>query len=300
MNVDKSRGFIVLYRSIEEHLLWTHHPPAYLKVWIYCLLRATYKPRKYWDGHKEVELPIGGFVSGSIEMAKKCNISRGQVRRALEVFESSQMLTSKPTNKFTVYVVVNFERYQNANLETGHQTTNNLPSNYQQPAINLPSSGHKQQREQREQEEQEEQHTPQSAIADAVAVPAVPKARKTRKPKPELPPDLFEEFWAIVWYKVDKKAAKAAWDKIVKDEAGGRRLIALAIQQGPILKAQAEGRRNPLYPSTWLNKERFEDELLLPGFEPSDPDEEAAKQKRILAAINRDRAKEGLPPQESL
>jgi len=257
VNVDKSRGFVVLYRTIEEHLLWTQHPPAYLKVWIYCLLKATYKPRKYWDGHKEVELPIGGFVSGSIEMAKKCNISRGQVRRALEVFESSQMLTSKPTNKFTVYVVVNFERYQNENLPTGQQTTNKLPSNDHQPATN------------------NKETTTESIQKEKIA----PPARKRDI--------LFDEFWKIVWLKRGKDNAKTAWLKKVRSEEDCHRIIAAAKAQGPQLLAEAAAsNRTPIYPATWLNGGHYDNEDLLPfdATPTTTPEEQAEKARRLLAS----------------
>jgi len=282
-----SRGYVALYRSLLDNPIFTKYPLAYFKIFVYCLLKAAYKPKTY----QGIDIPVGSFISSSIEIAAQCGVTRDQVRGSIEALTKAHVLATKTTNKFTLYTVENFERYQNGWQGNPQQSPNKAPTLPQKTPTN------------NKEEIRITDTEPQSAIAAAVVVAPLkaPKARKAPKPKPELPPDFFEEFWAIVWYKVGKKDAKAAWDRIVKDEAGGRRLIALAIQQGPILKDQAiGGGRNPLYPSTWLNKERFEDELLLPGFEPSDPAEEAAKQKRILAAINRDRAKEGLPPQESL
>jgi DNA-binding transcriptional regulator YhcF (GntR family) len=295
-----SRGYVALYRSVIDNPFYTQLPGDYFKVFIFCLVRAAYKPRQYWNGHAMADLPIGAFVATVGEIAAKTGVSQSTVRRALQALENSQMVVTKSTNKFSLYTVVNFEAYQNGSLMTDKQTANNWADKRQtseqttEQSTDKPPTNHRQTSVIREEGKKKLQPVP----ADPAAVEAEPSLPKFDSDK-----FFMEQWWPIVWSKANaKKAARKAWNRIVKDEAKANFLTERAKLLGPRYLATAEKTGStPLYPSTWLNDERFEDEPLLPGFDPPpDPAEEAAKQKRILAAINRDLEERGLPPQESL
>jgi len=83
-----------------------------------------------------------------------------------------------------------------------------------------------------------------------------------------LPPRVqwFEEFWAVVWEKIGRGAARKAWLSKVKTRSVADRVIAAARSQGPDLVASAKRNgHSVLHPATWLNQERYDDEPATAG-----------------------------------
>lgn len=71
----------------------------------------------------------------------------------------------------------------------------------------------------------------------------------------------FEQFWAVVWWKTGKDAARSSWDRKIKTHEMAELVIAAAREQGPLLLAAAEReQRSVIHPATWLNKGRWSDE----------------------------------------
>lgn len=73
----------------------------------------------------------------------------------------------------------------------------------------------------------------------------------------------FDQFWAVVWWKTGKDAARAAWDRKVKSPGMIEIIIQAAKDQGPELLASAQrGQRSAIHPATWLNQGRWSDEAV--------------------------------------
>src|SRR5687767_4780215 len=105
-------GYVLLFRCFLEHPLVTQLSEAWLKVWIVILLRANFKPSKWWDGTREIELPAGSFVTSNESLAKLCNLSLKQVRGALDYFERANMTARLRAPRYTVLTICNWETYQ--------------------------------------------------------------------------------------------------------------------------------------------------------------------------------------------
>jgi len=264
-----SRGYIALYRSLQDNPIWTQYPPAYLKVFLDCLFRANWKPRKYKFDGAEIDLPVGSFVATSAQIALKVGVTRAATRRALAALETGHMIVTKAATKSTLYTVVNFDIYQNGNKETGLLAAT-------QPASSRPLSGHldvtkpatNKEIRSKKKEEKSIQNQNLAQTPEALEPEVVPKP-ETKKRKRDI---LFDDFWSIVWEKIGKIAAKAEWDRQVKDEAHCRRIIEAAKRQGPRLLAEANARtpRQVLHPRKWLKDGRYDDEginPLLTGFD---------------------------------
>ena len=108
-----------MYRSMLDHHIWTQHPPEYLKIWLYFLMRAARKPRPWWDGEREITIPMGGFVGSLKTISDNCRVGRKQAERAVELLKKCDMIEAKPGNRYSVYVVVNFAAYQSPEAATG-------------------------------------------------------------------------------------------------------------------------------------------------------------------------------------
>jgi uncharacterized protein YdaU (DUF1376 family) len=82
------------------------------------------------------------------------------------------------------------------------------------------------------------------------------------------------EFWPIVWQKIGVGAARAAWLKKIEDIETKELAVKAAKAQTPAILAR--GRRpgaTTLHPATWLNQERFRDEIETDLFEESSQNE---------------------------
>ena len=110
-----------------ESAVWDN--PVYLKVWMWCLLRACHKDTKIFFNCKELTLKRGQFISGLYKASDELKISPQQFRSAITTLEHSGMISKKSTNKFTVYNVVKYNDFQTKDIFlTNQQQTSNKPA----------------------------------------------------------------------------------------------------------------------------------------------------------------------------
>lgn len=242
-----STGYIVLYRSLLEHPLFQQHPPEYLKIFLYCLLKASYKPRKWWDGKTEHQIPIGGFIGSINTISSVCGVSRGQAERAIGVFKVCEMIEVRPGHSNSLYVLQNFERYQfsdkSTETQTGHkQDASETPAGQQRDASETPARSNNKVTNNKGTRNKEEN-----------TCAAVPRGWKG---------EAFERFWQVVWMKKSRGHAEKAWKAKITSPEMAEVVIAAAAAQADGIRAEAElAGRTMVHPSTWLNGERWMDEV---------------------------------------
>ena len=133
MTQTNDNGFIVLHRSI---LSWEWYDDVNTtRVFIHCLLKANHTPRK-WHGHL---IERGQFVTSLAKLAKETRLSVQQVRTAIEHLKSTQELTQKATQRFTIITITNYALYQDVKNPTNTQN-NQQSTNYQQTNNTLPTT----------------------------------------------------------------------------------------------------------------------------------------------------------------
>lgn len=124
---NKSKGFVKIFRSFLE---WEwHDDPNTVTVFIHCLLLANYKDTK-WHG---VEVPRGCFISSISSLAQKTGLSERNIRTAIKHLKESGNLTSKSTNKFTLFKVENYDSYQADDGQPDRQATGKRQADDKQP-----------------------------------------------------------------------------------------------------------------------------------------------------------------------
>ena len=94
------------------------------RVFMHILLRANYEPSEYL-GHK---IGAGSCVFGRKKWAKELGMSEQQIRTAISHLQSTNEITIKATNKFSIITVVKWEFWQ---IEEGQSTTE--ATNHQPP-----------------------------------------------------------------------------------------------------------------------------------------------------------------------
>jgi uncharacterized phage protein (TIGR02220 family) len=128
------QGYIKLYRKTMCSPIW--QDPHYLKLWMYCLMKASHKEHKQLVGNQIVILQPGDFITGRTALSDDLNKGMKPAQklnelswwRHLDNLEKWEMLNIKKTNKYSVISIVKWVDYQ----EAEQQLNNNRTSNEQQ------------------------------------------------------------------------------------------------------------------------------------------------------------------------
>ncbi len=102
------------YRDINTKVLFLH-----------MLLKANWK-----DGRFEgTTVPRGSFVSSVRKLACETELTEREIRTAISHLKTTGEVTSKTTNKYSVFTVVNYDLYQSGDTQSDTQTTNERQPN---------------------------------------------------------------------------------------------------------------------------------------------------------------------------
>jgi len=121
-------GWIKLHRKIFD---WEWYDDPYVKaVFLEFVLTASLEDKR-WKG---VLIKRGQLIVGRKSLSKKLGISEQSIRTSITRLKSTNEITSKSTNKFTVITVLNYDKYQSVSTKSTTKSTSNLTNN--QPATN--------------------------------------------------------------------------------------------------------------------------------------------------------------------
>ena len=222
------RGYVKLWRSTKDSQVF--QDPNLLKVWVWCLMRATYKTR--WTsiqtgrGTVEVKLDPGQFIFGRKTAAKDLKMKLSSVRNRIKKLKNMQNVDIQVDTHYSIVTVCNWETYQADKNGSGQQSG--------QP--------------------EDRQRTGKGQAKDT--------NKKGKKDKNKDYTCDFEKFWAVYPKKINKKKAFEAWQKI--DELPLMENLLLSVRgqaQGKDWKK--DGGQFIPHPSTWLNGKRWEDEAVV-------------------------------------
>ena len=133
-----NRGYIKLWRKTEDSGLLQMH--STFALFIHMLMKATYKPIRVGM----VDLERGQLLTGRIKLAEAIGVSDRQIRTCLDKLHKLQIVTSKSTNHYTVYTIVNYNEYQDLDTQidqpNDQQQTNNRPTTDQRATNNRPTT----------------------------------------------------------------------------------------------------------------------------------------------------------------
>lgn len=118
-------GFIKIYRSLLD---WEWYKDVNTRlVFIHLLLNANWEESKYMG----YDIPKGGLVVGLNSLSESVGISVQSIRTSLNHLKSTNEITIKSTNKFSIVTIVNWEKYQGFNDELTNKSTSSLTNNQQ-------------------------------------------------------------------------------------------------------------------------------------------------------------------------
>jgi len=191
-------------------------------VYIRLILSAAWEERDY----KGVNLKRGQLVISQRDFANKCSVSRQELRTILNRLIATHKITQTATSKFSVVTVLDYDcTTQKSTCKT---TT-------KQPTINPPSLYNT--------DIQNNRNTDSDKTGEAES-------------------DYnFNSFWMLYPKKTAKQQALKAWLKIKPDNELFHQILSALELQKQSVQWQKDGGQFIPYPATWLNGERWKDEI---------------------------------------
>ena len=119
-------GWIKLHRKTLEWEWWDDHNTS--RLFFTLLMMANHGETK-WRG---IELKSGQLVTGRDQLSQKSGLSPQSVRTSLNKLKSTNEITIKSTNKFSIISITNWGLHQHDNQQSNQQLTNNQPATNQQ------------------------------------------------------------------------------------------------------------------------------------------------------------------------
>ena len=122
-------GWIKLHRKTINSAIFDN--PHLLKMWIWCLLKATHDEYEQMVGLEKITLKQGQFITGRNKGSAELSVNQSTWYKHIKTLEKMQMVELKSNNKKTVVTIVNWALYQgnenncNNKITTKEQQNNN-------------------------------------------------------------------------------------------------------------------------------------------------------------------------------
>jgi hypothetical protein len=135
-------GSILLSRGILDSQVFAHQTA--LKIWIWCLCKATYKerfvPLKIGRGEITIKLLPGQFIFGRFKAEEELGIDGSTIYKWIQKFTSPEydMINIESNNQYSIISIIKWDDYQIK--EKKKVTTKEQPKNNQVTAEEQPSN----------------------------------------------------------------------------------------------------------------------------------------------------------------
>ena len=207
----------------------------------------------------------GRVIATDESMARAANIPRRQFNDAVTTLESPDPRSRTPADEGRRvkripggWQIINYLLYRQGPTKSDKQSDDDARREYKrQWDRDHRPSGHQRLKKAKSDTKSDQSDTsptgPTQAEAEAEAY----------KPHSPLSEDIvaFDKFWQLYPRKVGKGAAKKAWARLNPDDDLVRRILEAVSEQRDSVQWARDGGQYIPHPTTWLNQERWEDEL---------------------------------------
>ncbi|NFM47870.1 DnaD domain protein [Clostridium botulinum] len=107
----EGKGWISLYRSIQDHWLWQERPFDKARAWIDLLLLANHKENKILLGNELIAVDKGSFITSQAKLMERWGWGNTKVRNFLNLLKVDNMIEYSGS-KYTLIKINNYEMYQ--------------------------------------------------------------------------------------------------------------------------------------------------------------------------------------------
>lgn len=105
-------GWIKLYRTLNEHMLWSGEPYSKGQAWVDILLWANHKDSQIMLKGQKVVIKRGQQGRSIVTLVNKWKWSRNKVVRFLKFLKTEHMIDFETNHLTTTITICNFDRYQ--------------------------------------------------------------------------------------------------------------------------------------------------------------------------------------------
>ena len=136
-------GWIKLHRKLLDSEIFASQ--IGLKIWIWCLLKASHKgrfiPIKIGKGERTVTVVKGSFIFGRHSAEKELNINGSTVYKWIHKLQDMDMVNIESSNHYSIITICNYESYQD--VDDDEVTAIKQPRNSHVTAIKQPRNTYK-------------------------------------------------------------------------------------------------------------------------------------------------------------
>ena len=118
------KGWMPIYRRLQDHWLWQDKPFSKGQAWLDLLLLASHNEKEFLFGNQIIKNEVGSFITSELKLADRWGWGRKKVRLFLELLQNEQMIIKKGDNKKTTINIVNYSIY--ADYETAKEQQKNI------------------------------------------------------------------------------------------------------------------------------------------------------------------------------
>ena len=132
----EDKSYIKLFRKLLKSPIWDNEKA--LKIWIWCLLKATHIEREQLVGQQVIHLEKGQFIFGREKASKELNMTESTIYKYIKLLEKLQMISINSNNKFSVVSIEKWGDYQIEELKDNNKgTTKEQQSNTNKNVKNI-------------------------------------------------------------------------------------------------------------------------------------------------------------------
>lgn len=110
-NLNK-KGWVRLYRCIEDNDIYFLEPFTKAQAWIDLFLNANYQDGIIDIRGNVIDIKRGQIGWSELTMVKRWRWSKNKVRRFLKLLETKQQIVQQKSTITTVITIVNYDEYQ--------------------------------------------------------------------------------------------------------------------------------------------------------------------------------------------
>lgn len=109
---DKKKGFVPIYRSIQDHWIWqTDRPFDERSAWIDLLLMVNHKKDTIFVSGRLQTIKPGQKWTSYCQLAERWRWSRNRVKRFIKLLKSDGMVLTDETTNGTLVTLINYEKF---------------------------------------------------------------------------------------------------------------------------------------------------------------------------------------------
>src|SRR5579885_586770 len=116
-----SEGYVKIYRSIQDNIIWQDKPYSKGQAWVDLILRANHKEGKFLIGNQEIIIKRGELVTSILQLSEDWGWSRKKISSFLDYLELGKFLEQKRNNKYTHLKLCQYCVFQDDDLYQEHK-----------------------------------------------------------------------------------------------------------------------------------------------------------------------------------